>query len=136
MLLRCLVWWVVVDPCAVSPLRQAESLELMHQHLVDAGGATLDFEPMDRHLAPLGRCGQGRLWVTAHDVPLEITDINRPSYCKLMFVHATSESLSSVLDVSGSAFGRNICAQTTAPLPSEWRKHHTQTEDGWLAKQA
>lgn len=31
--------------------QQAESLELMHQHLVDAGGSTLDFEPMDRLLS-------------------------------------------------------------------------------------
>jgi len=31
--------------------QQAESLQLMHQHLVDAGGANLDFEPMDRLLS-------------------------------------------------------------------------------------
>lgn len=31
--------------------KEAESLQLMHQHLVDAGGANLDFEPMDRNWA-------------------------------------------------------------------------------------
>jgi len=30
---------------------QAESLQLLHQHLVDAGGSSLDFGPMDRLLA-------------------------------------------------------------------------------------
>ena len=30
------------------PWHQAESLQLLHQHLVDAGGSSLDYGPMDR----------------------------------------------------------------------------------------
>ncbi|CAE7521189.1 VPS10, partial [Symbiodinium sp. CCMP2456] len=37
---------------AKPPLsQQAESLQLLHQHLVDAGGSSLDYGPMDRLLA-------------------------------------------------------------------------------------
>ena len=44
-------WSKLGLPATVSvPAAEAESLELMHQHLVAAGGSTLDFEPMDRCL--------------------------------------------------------------------------------------
>ncbi len=39
-------WWSLQNT-----RKEAESLQLMHQHLVDAGGANLDFEPMDRNWA-------------------------------------------------------------------------------------
>ena len=39
------------DQLMILLKKEAESLQLMHQHLVDAGGANLDFEPMDRNWA-------------------------------------------------------------------------------------
>lgn len=41
----------LTDQLMILLKKEAESLQLMHQHLVDAGGANLDFEPMDRNWA-------------------------------------------------------------------------------------